>query len=196
EQYPPQIHAGKVGYGPHYAEVHGKETGFGAKLTGMKEQLKGKVTRDHKLEEQGKERMTGELVAKQRAEEDAKNPFKKQDEEGGDQKPGDDESKEAAEKAKAELKPGANKTDTEGPTAERIPSSTGASTVESRGTPASGARGTPRTKPQSAPATEAQRATFENQGTPASKSQDAPTTKPQGAPTATEQKPEDAAIRH
>lgn len=26
EQYPPQLHAGHVGYGPHYAEVHGKET--------------------------------------------------------------------------------------------------------------------------------------------------------------------------
>lgn len=26
EQYPPQIHAGKVGYGPHYADTHGNNT--------------------------------------------------------------------------------------------------------------------------------------------------------------------------
>ncbi|KAG8686267.1 hypothetical protein FRC09_014249 [Ceratobasidium sp. 395] len=75
EDYPPQKHAGAVGYGPHYAEVHGKETGFGAKLTGYKEQIKGKVTHNPELAQQGHDRVTGDLKAKQQAEEDAKSPF-------------------------------------------------------------------------------------------------------------------------
>ncbi|KAF8754775.1 hypothetical protein RHS01_06052 [Rhizoctonia solani] len=102
EMYPPQKHAGKVGYGPHYAEVHGKETS----------NLKGMVTRNHELEQKGKERRTGELAAKQHADDDAKNPF---------QHP---EEAEAEGKTKEPLKPGANKTDTQGgPVEEKIPSS-------------------------------------------------------------------------
>ncbi|CAE6475470.1 unnamed protein product [Rhizoctonia solani] len=202
EQYPPQLHAGKVGYGPHYAEVHGNDSGLGAKLTGVKEQLKGKITRNHELEQQGKDRKTGELAAKQRAKEEEKNPFHKQDEEA-DQKPAGDETKVATEKTKTEFKPGANKTNTEGgPTVERIPSSTAASTTESRGT-LPGTQDTPSTRPQAAPV-EAQHATTETQGTPtfksqdvlSTKSQDALTTKSQGAPTATEQDSEGTAIRH
>ncbi|CAE6488294.1 unnamed protein product [Rhizoctonia solani] len=169
EQYPPQIHAGKVGYGPHYAEVHGKDTGLGAKMTGLKEQIKGKITRNHELEQKGKERKTGELAAKQQADDDAKNPFKNQEEETGAQNPASTtENKDVIDTPKdSELKPGANKTDTDGaPTVERIPSSTVASTTETRDTP--------NTKPH-----------------------DIPTTKPHGAPTVTtEQDHEGAAIRH
>ncbi|KAF8686278.1 hypothetical protein RHS04_00275 [Rhizoctonia solani] len=132
EMYPPQKHAGKVGYGPHYAEVHGKETGLGAKLTGMKEQLKGMVTRNHELEQKGKERRTGELAAKQHADDDAKNPFQHPEEaeaEGKTKEPVNPSTAGAgagdADLARgAELKPGANKTDTQGgPVEEKIPSS-------------------------------------------------------------------------
>ncbi|QRV78561.1 hypothetical protein RhiJN_06576 [Ceratobasidium sp. AG-Ba] len=80
EGYPPQLHAGQVGYGPHYAEVHGKETGLGAKMTGLKEQIKGKVTRNPDLEQRGHDRMTGELKAKEQAEEEARDPFATADE--------------------------------------------------------------------------------------------------------------------
>ncbi|CAE7226404.1 unnamed protein product [Rhizoctonia solani] len=133
EQYPPQIHAGKVGYGPHYAEVHGKDAGLGAKVTGLKEELKGKITRNHELEQKGKDRRTGELTAKQHAEDEAKNPFQNKEEEGA-QSTADAENKEATEPVKGtEFKPGANRTDTEkGPTVERIPSSTTGATSESR----------------------------------------------------------------
>ncbi|KAG9107446.1 hypothetical protein FRC07_008630, partial [Ceratobasidium sp. 392] len=68
ENYPPQKHAGAVGFGPHYAEVHGKDTGFAAKVTGLKEQIKGKVTHNPDLVQQGHDRQTGELKAKQQAE--------------------------------------------------------------------------------------------------------------------------------
>ncbi|CAE6444948.1 hypothetical protein RSOLAG22IIIB_13269 [Rhizoctonia solani] len=84
EQYPPQIHAGKVGYGPHYAEIHGNNTGLGAKVTGLKEQLKGKITGNHELEQKGKDRMAGKLAAKQQDEDDAKNPFQNKEEEGAE----------------------------------------------------------------------------------------------------------------
>ncbi|KAG8705539.1 hypothetical protein FRC08_001623 [Ceratobasidium sp. 394] len=57
--------------------------GFGAKLTGYKEELKGKLTRNPELAQRGHDRVTGELKAKQQAEEDANNPFtKKEGEEG------------------------------------------------------------------------------------------------------------------
>ncbi|CAE6424637.1 unnamed protein product [Rhizoctonia solani] len=151
EQYPPQIHAGKVGYGPHYAEVHGKDTGLGAKVTGLKEQLKGKITRNHELEQKGKDRKTGELAAKQQAEDDAKNPF--QHEEEGGRNPADTETKGSTGPAKGtELTPGANKTDTDGgPTVERIPSSSVISTVESPTDPSTKPQDIHTTKSQGAP---------------------------------------------
>ncbi|CAE6443390.1 unnamed protein product [Rhizoctonia solani] len=127
EQYPPQLHAGKVGYGPHYAEVHGKESGLGAKLTGVKEQLKGAITRNHELEQKGKDRRTGELTAKERAEDDAKNPF---------QHPDDEKAKEttkahpedAVPTKGAEFKPDAKRDTQGGPVEEKIPSSAAAET--------------------------------------------------------------------
>jgi hypothetical protein len=57
ESYPEQKHAGAVGIGPNYH--HGPTTGD--KLTGMKEQIKGSVTRNAELQQQGKDRRTGEL---------------------------------------------------------------------------------------------------------------------------------------
>ncbi|EUC59245.1 2OG-Fe(II) oxygenase family protein [Rhizoctonia solani AG-3 Rhs1AP] len=163
EQYPPQLHAGKVGYGPHYAEVHGKDTGLGAKVTGLKEQLKGKITRNHELEQKGKERKTGALAAKQQAEDDTNNPFQHKEEEGG-QNPVDTENKGATNPAKGtELTPGANKTDTDGgPTVERIPSSSVISTAESRTGPSTKSQDIP-TKSQGAPTVTTER---DIEGTP------------------------------
>ncbi|CAE6444298.1 hypothetical protein BN14_10161 [Rhizoctonia solani AG-1 IB] len=134
EQYPPQLHAGKVGYGPHYAEVHGKENGLGAKLTGVKEQLKGMVTRNHELQQKGKERRTGELAAKEHAEDDAQNPF---------QHPDDNKDKEtkttpgdANPTKSTEFRPDPKKTDTQGaPVEERIPSTAATPAAEADSLP-------------------------------------------------------------
>ncbi|KAK7436708.1 hypothetical protein VKT23_018962 [Stygiomarasmius scandens] len=72
EPYPEQRHAGKVGYGPNYNQG----AGLGEKLTGFKEELKGKVSHDPTLVQQGKERRTGELKHKQEQEElEASDPF-------------------------------------------------------------------------------------------------------------------------
>ncbi|KAF5381603.1 hypothetical protein D9615_005421 [Tricholomella constricta] len=69
--YPEQHHAGKVGYGPNY---HQGPT-LGDKLKGLEEELKGKITRDRALVEHGRERITGELKAKEREEDLNKDPF-------------------------------------------------------------------------------------------------------------------------
>ncbi|THU93333.1 hypothetical protein K435DRAFT_757651 [Dendrothele bispora CBS 962.96] len=70
--YPEQRHAGKVGYGPNYNQG----AGLGEKLTGIKEQIKGKVSHNPALIEQGRERRTGELKHKQEQEElEASDPF-------------------------------------------------------------------------------------------------------------------------
>lgn len=53
--YPPQLHAGKVGYGPEY----GKGAGFADKVGGMKEQLVGKMKHDEGMIQHGKERQAG-----------------------------------------------------------------------------------------------------------------------------------------
>ncbi|KAF7377607.1 Calmodulin-like protein [Mycena sanguinolenta] len=69
--YPEQKHAGAVGYGPNYRQG----AGLADKITGIKEQVKGKITRDPALAEKGHDRMTGELKRKE-LEEDAKaDPF-------------------------------------------------------------------------------------------------------------------------
>ncbi|CUA73298.1 hypothetical protein RSOLAG22IIIB_05246 [Rhizoctonia solani] len=150
DQYPPQIHAGKVGYGPHYAEVHGKDSGLGAKVTGLKEQLKGKITRNHELEQQGKDRKSGQLAAKQQAEDDAKNPFENKEEEAAGKPTDSTVNKEASESTTGTERPGANKTDTEGSrTVERIPSSTVVSTTESGAIPSTQSQDTAGTKAES-----------------------------------------------
>jgi len=72
DELPPQLHAGRLdGPGPEY----GKEHGIGAKIQGMKEQIKGTITMNPELKQRGKERQTGELAEKEKAEQDAHNPF-------------------------------------------------------------------------------------------------------------------------
>ncbi|KAF5390996.1 hypothetical protein D9757_003981 [Collybiopsis confluens] len=73
QDYPEQRHAGAVGYGPQY---HSGPS-VGEKLTGFKEQLKGKMTKNEDLVEQGRERRAGELKRKQEQEQLENNdPFK------------------------------------------------------------------------------------------------------------------------
>ncbi|KAJ3859259.1 hypothetical protein EV359DRAFT_68311 [Lentinula novae-zelandiae] len=70
--YPEQHHAGAVGYGPNYRQG----ASLGDKLTGLKEELKGKVTKNPGLVEHGREMKSGELKKKEE-EEDMNNldPF-------------------------------------------------------------------------------------------------------------------------
>ncbi|KAI0314182.1 hypothetical protein OF83DRAFT_1138058 [Amylostereum chailletii] len=65
DDYPPQLHAGKVGYGPSY----GRGVGMGEKIAGVKEEVVGKVLRKPETVEHGHLRRTGEL---KRQEQDAK----------------------------------------------------------------------------------------------------------------------------
>ncbi|KAG6890339.1 hypothetical protein C0992_002322 [Termitomyces sp. T32_za158] len=60
--YPPQRHAGKVGYGPQY---HLGPT-FGEKVKGYEEELKGHLTHNHELVEHGKMMVSGELKKRER----------------------------------------------------------------------------------------------------------------------------------
>ncbi|GAA5852985.1 hypothetical protein JCM8547_004757 [Rhodosporidiobolus lusitaniae] len=60
--YPPQLHAGKVGLGPHY----NAGGGLGDKLKGKEEQIKGKLTKNPDLVEHGKELADGSLARKER----------------------------------------------------------------------------------------------------------------------------------
>jgi len=69
---PPQRHAGKVGYGPNYQSG----PSVGDKITGVKEQVLGKVKNDPDLVQKGQDRLDGTLKEKEQAEEDSKsNPF-------------------------------------------------------------------------------------------------------------------------
>ncbi|KAG8761416.1 hypothetical protein FRC14_003829 [Serendipita sp. 396] len=65
--YPPQLHAGKVGLGPHYAEQN--QATFTDETRGIKEIIKGKLKRDHDLEQQGHDRFTGDLKRRERQKE-------------------------------------------------------------------------------------------------------------------------------
>ncbi|KAF7324710.1 Calmodulin-like protein [Mycena kentingensis (nom. inval.)] len=85
--YPPQKHAGAVGYGPNW---HAKP-GFSDKVTAMKEQVFGKVTGNAELSAKGHDRWTGELRQKELAADAAEDPFanpeeKKAEEEGVERK--------------------------------------------------------------------------------------------------------------
>ncbi|KAJ3805103.1 hypothetical protein F5876DRAFT_2821, partial [Lentinula aff. lateritia] len=64
ESYPEQHHAGAVGYGPNYRQT----ATFTDKLSGLKEELKGKVTKNPQLVEHGRELKTGELKKKEQEE--------------------------------------------------------------------------------------------------------------------------------
>ncbi|KZO95780.1 hypothetical protein CALVIDRAFT_564442 [Calocera viscosa TUFC12733] len=74
EDYPPQLHAGKVGYGPMYQAG----PGFADRVGGFKEELKGKITHNAELTQHGHEKMTGELKRKE-VEGDDGNPFEAAD---------------------------------------------------------------------------------------------------------------------
>ncbi|KAJ3994042.1 hypothetical protein F5050DRAFT_581892 [Lentinula boryana] len=72
DDYPEQRHAGAVGYGPNYRQG----ATLSDKISGLKEELKGKVTKNPELVEHGKEKKTGDLKRKE-LEEDMNNmdPF-------------------------------------------------------------------------------------------------------------------------
>ncbi|KAJ7768273.1 hypothetical protein B0H16DRAFT_1519218 [Mycena metata] len=83
-QYPEQKHAGAVGFGPNYHQT----PGFLDKVTGLKEEMKGKVTRNPDLAAKGHDRMTGELKKKELEADAAEDPFanpeeKQKEAEGG-----------------------------------------------------------------------------------------------------------------
>jgi len=95
QEYPPQLHAGKVGLGPHYGEQN--RVTIGEQITGLRETIKGKLKHDQQLEEKGHERVTGELKRKER-EKEQNDPFSKNQESAGaakddpkaDEMPGND----------------------------------------------------------------------------------------------------------
>ncbi|KAI0330333.1 hypothetical protein GY45DRAFT_1323892 [Cubamyces sp. BRFM 1775] len=64
--YPEQRHAGAVGYGPEY----GKGASTGDKITGLKDEVKGKILRKPDVVEHGREMRTGELKKKQQEDQD------------------------------------------------------------------------------------------------------------------------------
>ncbi|OBZ78120.1 hypothetical protein A0H81_01888 [Grifola frondosa] len=75
-EYPPQRHAGAVGYGPEY----GKGASTGDKLSGLQEEMVGKLLHNPEKVQHGRDLRTGEL--KRREKEDDANPFGKSS--GGD----------------------------------------------------------------------------------------------------------------
>jgi uncharacterized protein YjbJ (UPF0337 family) len=79
--YPEQRHAGQVGYGPNYNQgavrlLCGVDMALGSfvfkgfldKITGLKEEVTGKVTKNPDLVAKGHDRLTGELKHKELAE--------------------------------------------------------------------------------------------------------------------------------
>ncbi|EPQ52589.1 hypothetical protein GLOTRDRAFT_112017 [Gloeophyllum trabeum ATCC 11539] len=91
--YPEQRHAGAVGYGPEYH----KGATLGDKMSGLTEEVKGKVTRKPDVVEHGREMRTGQL--KQKSLEDDEDPFKKPGAEpsaGAGSTPADDHAREQA----------------------------------------------------------------------------------------------------
>ncbi|OAX43444.1 hypothetical protein K503DRAFT_765889 [Rhizopogon vinicolor AM-OR11-026] len=73
EGLPPQRHAGAVGLGPAYHQG----PGFGDKLVGLEEEIKGKIMKKPELVEQGRERRTGALKKKELEQDDKDDPFAK-----------------------------------------------------------------------------------------------------------------------
>ncbi|KAJ7678122.1 hypothetical protein DFH06DRAFT_901742, partial [Mycena polygramma] len=69
--YPEQKHAGAVGYGPNY----NPHAGLGDKITGLKEQVKGKISHNPDLVAQGHERVTGDLKKKELQGDNDPDPF-------------------------------------------------------------------------------------------------------------------------
>ncbi|KIJ62251.1 hypothetical protein HYDPIDRAFT_114732 [Hydnomerulius pinastri MD-312] len=58
---PPQRLAGAAGLGPNY----GKDAGFGDKIGGLTEEIKGKILRKPEVTEHGHDRRTGQLKRKE-----------------------------------------------------------------------------------------------------------------------------------
>lgn len=67
--YPPQLHAGKVGLGPHYGEQN--RVALSEQVEGLKEEIKGRLKHDEHMREEGHERITGEFKRKQHEKENA-----------------------------------------------------------------------------------------------------------------------------
>jgi len=78
EEYPEQKHAGKVGLGPEYGKKNKETHGITAKIAGLKEEIKGTITRNHDLVEKGHDRRTGELACKEEEHKNNDDPFKKE----------------------------------------------------------------------------------------------------------------------
>ncbi|KAK0437836.1 hypothetical protein EV421DRAFT_1907038 [Armillaria borealis] len=74
DEYPEQKHTGKVGYGPQY---HSGPT-FTDKVSGLKEVVKGKITGNQDLVQEGHERQTGELKRKEKQQDMEEDPFANQ----------------------------------------------------------------------------------------------------------------------
>ncbi|EGN94418.1 hypothetical protein SERLA73DRAFT_188304 [Serpula lacrymans var. lacrymans S7.3] len=70
EGYPEQRHAGALGIGPNY----GDQVRVGEKITGLKEEAKGKLTNNSDLVERGRKRRTGELKSQEKEAKD-EDPF-------------------------------------------------------------------------------------------------------------------------
>ncbi|KAF4585073.1 hypothetical protein EYR40_001909 [Pleurotus pulmonarius] len=81
EPYPEQIHSGAVGVGPNFTQ----ESTLAEKWSGVKEEMKGKVTHNPGMVEEGRKRRTGELKREQ-MERDAK--FDPYAADGGEKTPG------------------------------------------------------------------------------------------------------------
>ncbi|GAA5915945.1 4a-hydroxytetrahydrobiopterin dehydratase [Sporobolomyces salmoneus] len=85
-EYPPQMHAGKAGLGPHYNDG----SGIADQVKAKGEILKGKLTHNPELVEQGHLRETGALAAQARkaeVENDDDSPFSRPDDGEKDHKP-------------------------------------------------------------------------------------------------------------
>ncbi|GAA6007734.1 hypothetical protein JCM11491_003946 [Sporobolomyces phaffii] len=85
-EYPEQSHAGKVGLGPNYKDG----SGFADQVKAKSEILKGKLTHNPELVEQGHLRESGALAAQARKEEindDSDSPFARPDDGEADKKP-------------------------------------------------------------------------------------------------------------
>ncbi|GAA5981274.1 hypothetical protein JCM5350_006083 [Sporobolomyces pararoseus] len=85
-EYPPQMHAGKAGLGPHYNDG----SGFADQVKAKGEILKGKLTHNPELVEQGHLRESGALAAQARKADlnnDEDSPFSRPDDGESEKKP-------------------------------------------------------------------------------------------------------------
>ncbi|KAI0683277.1 hypothetical protein BC835DRAFT_1396075 [Cytidiella melzeri] len=73
EGYPPQKHTGQVGLGPEYASQ--REATGTDKITGLKDEIVGKITRNQDKVQHGHEQRTGELKKKKFEEDGKADPF-------------------------------------------------------------------------------------------------------------------------